>query len=399
MKKISSVIAVLLVIAACDSVRPESPLPEDSTPPETEDKEENEGQDSTEVLDYKWYATGICFPDSTHWQGIEEEQECWLTLFAEGEAISSIPIGDIYETGADPDMHRITPGHIYTWYPARECTVIKKDGEELFRYGSRERIHDMAIINGDVYTLGTPYSGKGFAFRKNGKAVSESKNGIPLHLFQNVEGRIHFSFSDEDGIFHVNDGRKERLSIEADKVWDIVWHDDGLCVLASDEGYDSPILIRNGHRQELEDIRTEDMEYARMVPAGQDLYTEIVYRFRNNSLTGLWKGTSRINEILFYGTLSGICGSDQGVYCGMNSSSGQGGGTIYSFGKTFMIPSGYKIVGFPAAVIDSRTYIGLTSVSNGNPAIWTDGDMIGIEMNGYLCRIIDGQQKDDFAFD
>ena len=60
---------------------------------------------------------------------------------------------------------RIREGHLYTDNLDGTETVIRRDGEELFRYPGRESLRGFLLVGGKVHTLGQNLDGDGFAYR------------------------------------------------------------------------------------------------------------------------------------------------------------------------------------------------------------------------------------------
>ena len=72
-----------------------------------------DGNDSKTIC----YMTGIDYPRDFDWTDTSQEEKsvrCSLTVFADGVPMLKIPVGDGHEVSADPDMHRILDGHLYT---------------------------------------------------------------------------------------------------------------------------------------------------------------------------------------------------------------------------------------------------------------------------------------------
>ena len=60
---------------------------------------------------------------------------------------------------------------------------------------------------------------------------------------------------------------------------------------------------------------------------------------------------------------------------------------IFVDSEMFDMPSGYDVRGLnPVACGDSGVQIGLTSASGGPPAIWMDGEVREVDINGYIVK-------------
>ena len=133
------------------------------------------GQSGTGVLKPVCYMTALDYQKGYDWRSDQarESVRCSLVVYADGVPIMKIPVGDAYQTSSDPDMHRIIGGHLYTDYSTDTETIIKRNGQELFRYRAREVLCGMKVIDNDVYTLGQSRDGDGFSYRKNGVVMVE----------------------------------------------------------------------------------------------------------------------------------------------------------------------------------------------------------------------------------
>ena len=160
------------------------------------------------------YICGVEYPPGYDWIRDTSYKTVEKTLFLlrNGERIVSVPAGPASETGTEPDMHRILDAHLYSDGVTETETVIRRDGQELFRFEGRERILSMLVLDGKVHTLGTNRNGKGFSYRIDGEPVyvrgtGEAVGGLCL------DGKIVcFSYFD-DGLHHVRDGVSERVAM------------------------------------------------------------------------------------------------------------------------------------------------------------------------------------------
>ena len=112
-----------------------------------------------------WYVTGFDYPEGYDWMADPEagSVKCSLIVYANAVPMLKVPVGKEYQISADPDMHRMIGGDLYTDYSTDSMTVIKKNGKSLFRYHGREMIVGMYVECDDVYTLGQSRNGSGFS--------------------------------------------------------------------------------------------------------------------------------------------------------------------------------------------------------------------------------------------
>ena len=128
------------------------------------------------------WLTAVEFPASYDWERDTAygTVACRLILFSGKERVLSLDAGPDYEISPDPDMHRAVGGHLYTDFATDAETVIRRDGEELFRYPGREAIRGFLLIDGHIHTLGEDRSGGGFAYRIDGEVVLGRDAGLLL---------------------------------------------------------------------------------------------------------------------------------------------------------------------------------------------------------------------------
>ena len=342
---------------------------------------------------YSWYASAISYPEGSDWREEGEPEGLQIILFADGKPIKKIPAGKKHETGIDSDMHIIAEGCIYTWYSNGNDIVVKKDGKELFRYYSDERIINMEVLNEDIYTLGMNSTRKGFVLRKNGDVLLDRAEGDLFPGMQTEDGLIHFFHSVGEGskTFYHNssDGRSEKIEMNADKVFDIVWHKGSIWCIASLSYQFRPLLIKDGYIEFIEEIGADEIMYARLIPAGETVYVEAAYRFMDTySRTSLWRWSQRHHNFQVSSNVNGICGDEKGVCCVVNPWSEGGQGLIYRFDRSSKMPEGYIIFGSSSlSLIKGKLYVGLSSVRNEKPLVWVDGETVGLDIKGYICRI------------
>ena len=211
-----------------------------------------------------WYAVGVDYPEGYDWKADEEKGSvrCSLVVFANGIPMMKIPVGDQYEVSSDPDMHRMIGNNLYTDFSTESETVVKCNGEQLFRYPGREMIVEMIEEGENVYTLGQSRGGGGFSFRMDGQVLMENKVGFVFPHLQRGEDGFSFAYYESIGsgetaqerYFHYYAGDVCQVAVREDikKVWDIVLHDDKVCYLASLVGISAPVLAVGDEMNSLE---------------------------------------------------------------------------------------------------------------------------------------------------
>lgn len=156
----------------------------------------------------------------------------------------SLKSGYSYGISPDPDTHHIIGGDLYTDFSFSNETVLKKNGEELFRYEGRERIPWILSDGEAVRTLGVRRSGGGFSLRENGEAVLVRENGTIVHGLHTDSGHNYFLYRRVSAgistVFLVEDGLESPVSIpEADdEIADmVVWNQELHILYRSNNGF------------------------------------------------------------------------------------------------------------------------------------------------------------------
>lgn len=359
------------------------------------------GKDSSDVERKIRYMTAFDYPDGYDWRSDTENGsvKCSLTVFADDVPVMKIPVGENYEVSSDPDMHRIRNGHLYTDYSTGTETVIKKDGQELFRFEGREQIVDMVISGEDVMTLGCGRKGNEFTLRRNGAVEYRKKNGRPFGRMHLEDGCLMFAFceiissqeQDLERYWIYADGREEQVAVRKDiqKVWDLNIRNGEICYLAQMTGISAPVLVKGEEMKALDMPAGMKPVTGRLFRAGNSTFIEMVGTSNGTShSSGIWIDSRQYKMFSPGMTTSGICTWDDGIYCICNSSSANGGGTIFRCGETIVSPSGYTMMGnSPMCVADGIMYIGLSSLEGKHPLIWKDGRTSELEINGYICTM------------
>lgn len=189
----------LLVAASC---RPSDTAPED------------QGLDApSEQIPSHVYVTGVEFPDGFDWSSGETlhdspDVSALLFLMVDGKRIAEYPVGQKSGISPEPSRHRCIEGHLYTDYADDAGTVVKKDGQDIFRYADPEDLVSFLKCGEDIYTLGTPVQdgSKGLCLRKNGAVLYSSRYAVlisPLHVDRDT---LCFSFCDGDRYYMYSGG-------------------------------------------------------------------------------------------------------------------------------------------------------------------------------------------------
>lgn len=61
---------------------------------------------------------------------------------------------------------------------------------------------------------------------------------------------------------------------------------------------------------------------------------------------------------------------------------------IARYGELSQVPLGYQVMGScPIAIVDGILHVGLTSLTEGRPAVWKDGEVHPLDFNGFISTI------------
>ena len=348
-----------------------------------------------------WYAVGVDYKEGYDWRVDQEKGSvrCSLVVFVNGIPMMKVAAGDKYEVSADPDMHRMIGNNLYTDYSTDSETVIKRNGETLFRYPAREAIVDMSVDGDCVYTLGQSRGGDGFSFRANGQPLMEKAGGYVFpHLYRGEDG-YSFAFCEIIGkgdkaterYYHYLAGESVQVAVREDiiKVWDIVYRDDKLCYLASMVGISSPVLAVDGVLSPLMVPENTEVKSCRFLPGTQNLDIECMLLQRRKRLfSGLWRGCDLVAAFPSGYTVASMCSGYDGLSCILNSSGADAPGIIYRCGESYEVPAGYISMGGRSMVmVDGLLHVGLTSKSEGGAAVWVENEMKPMKINGFISHI------------
>lgn len=347
------------------------------------------------------FLTALDYPDGYDWKADPGtgSVKCSLVVYADGVPAMKIPVGNEYHVSSDPDMHRVIKGDLYTDFSTDDETIIKKNGKEIFRYSGREMLMGMAVSGKDVFTLGKPRQGSGFAYRKNGETIIERSSGWVFPRLRNERDSISFAFCENiesaGGVigryYHVMNGRISQIAVREDlkKVWDVICHEGQVCYIASLTGVRSPVLIRESGYKAMDIPEGMEMIDCRLVPAGKVIGIESVCSMNGRSLTsGLWKDGSLYHMFPSGVTAGGICAEEDGICCTLHSGLAPGKDMIFRCGETFAVPEGYAVMGdSPIGMMEGILNVGLSSLSGGKPMIWKDGKTQELDINGCICTL------------
>ena len=357
-----------------------------------------DGNDSKTIC----YMTGIDYPRDFDWTDTSQEEKsvrCSLTVFADGVPMLKIPVGDGHEVSADPDMHRILDGHLYTMFCVDGHTSIRKDGKAFIRYEGEETLRAMTADEENIHTLCVSRDGKGFTYRKNGELVMERRTGYVFERLHIDSDRMCFAFcqtvatSDgtSDRYYIVRDGRSSLVKFDEDVniVWDIMSHQGRTCSLVSSGPWKNTELRIGDERITVGLPYGSEMLSCRLFSSGNEVCIEGFYTDEEGNLSsGIWiEG----QEYMLFETgqsIAGICSSENDICCVLNPDTYNPEGKIFKNGRTWDMPEGYHFRGNnPIFTSSGDLYIGLSSMTGSSPILWKNGTVTSVKLNGPVCNL------------
>ena len=344
-----------------------------------------------------WYVTGFDYPEGYDWVSDQEAGtvKCSLVVYANAVPMLKVPVGAEYHTSADPDMHRIIDGDLYTDYAADSMTVIKKNGRYLFSYPGREMIAGMYVNSSDVYTLGQSRRGEGFTFRRNGDLLFSRDKGKLMGQQATIEKGFAFAEkvagSNIERYYLCREGEVSQIAVREDvkKVWDVTVCNGEVCFIATLTGITHPVLVCGEDMYMLEFPLSTTVRSCRFISTGgEEVLIEGVFATSGGVLTsGLWRKDRR--ECLFPAGMT-VWASyvDEGDVSCLLSYYSNGDFTISRCGELASLPEGYTVMGTaPLAMVDGILHVGMTSLDGSEPAVWMDGEIKKLGFSGYISSI------------
>ena len=346
------------------------------------------------------YMTVFDYQKEYDWRANQgkESVRCSLVVYVDGKQTMKVPVGEAYETGDDPDMHRIIDGHLYTDYSTDSETVIRKDGKLLFRYEGRESIRGMAVRGEDVYSLGQNRNGEGFSYRLNGEPVISRETGTLLGSLRASGDSLSFAFcesihsadGDIERYYQVNEGKISQVAVRDDikKVWDIAGAEGSSAYLASVVGVGSPVLFI-GDRMTALPLPQGAVPVSASLPAAcGNICVEVIYRQGMSFHTMIWINGSVLTPFGSGMTMASLFMQNNQICCVANPSDKDSPGIIYRCGERYDMPEGFLCMGNGAmSMVNGILHVGLSPAGGGRPILWKDGQVDTLRINGYIASI------------
>ena len=345
------------------------------------------------------------YPEGHDWRADPEPEEgrCSLAVYADCIPVKKIPAGKGTEIPLDPERHRLISGHVYTDFSDGKTTVIRYDGKELLRWEGEDLVTDMIVSGDSLHTLSVPVDGEGFRYRVNGRPVIQRDAGRCFGHMRSFRDTVAFCFCQpsrsssalsEDFYVSAN-GKVSKVNLPSSvvKVWDMMVHEGETCIIVSENGVlKGPMMLQGSRKWQINYMLYTDVASCRFTDT-EALCAEVVCIHQDKRLTGLLCKAEMSWTLCEVGrTLSAYQVNDAGYYYVSNSTADSHNGKIFRNHMMYGIPGDYAVMGInPVAVKDGDMYIGFSSRTGGFPAVWKNGSLTSLKVNGYIARVSYGK--------
>ena len=172
------------------------------------------------------------------------------------------------------------------------------------------------------------------------------------------------------------------------QVWDVAVYGEEIYYLASLTGVQAPVLVSSQGMTTLQMPSSMTVVSCRMNILEGGICVEGVLADGNQVQSVLW-GTDFQYSLFPKGmTFSALCFGEDGLHCTMNPASGMGAGLIFRGGESLEIPAGYACMSRSAMDFASGMLtVGLSSLKGEAPALWVDGRLKNLDINGYISCV------------
>lgn len=345
--------------------------------------------------------TAVEYPKDYNWQNDDKygTVKCSIMVESEGRILARIPVGHEYEISSDPDMHRFIANALYTDYSSDTHTIIKRNGEELFRYEGQEMIINMAVFEDEVHTLGKNRKAQGFTYRINGKVLIES-NGVVFPYITKDGNALTFCYTrindeGETEYYCYNKGQHHKFfpANGVIGIYDAVYHNGKVNYLGAYYG-GYALLIANELKKEILSIQSSGkFNDARIISIrDNNLYfgtswyipymrKNIISIYENKKILRSWILDDRISKASIDKDNTSL---DENSFYGILPKSM----IVFHRGEEYQLPKEYRIISNPPIFLHENTlYAGLSSKENKYPILWTKDGTREIKINGFISSI------------
>ena len=356
--------------------------------------------DVTNPLEQTCYLTAFDYQKGYDWRvnQAKENVKCSLVVYANGVPVMKVPVGEAYQIGDDPDMHRVIDGHLYTDYSTDSLTIIKRDGSYLLSYLGRETICGFSVLGETIYTVGQNRNGRGFSYRRNGEIVISRESGVVMGVSKGAGDSLSFAFYDSiissegnvDRYYVVRHGKVMQIAVREDvtKVWAIGFKGQSVVYLASVLGVSAPVLFIGNEMKALSLPQGATLISASLYCDREQTCVEVIYRRGKELYTALWLNGTVLKTFSSGQMVNSLCVVENGICCTAQSGTKGTPCTIYRCGEIYTVPNDYSCIGHESiAMVNGILHVGLSSTAGDRPILWKDGQMDTLKINGYISGV------------
>ncbi len=343
------------------------------------------------------YVTAFDYRDGYDWKSDPEKGtvKCSVVLFAGTKPVLKVPVGDMYEMSSDSRRHRVINGVLYSDYTDGQTTVVKRNGEELYRYEGAETVEKMLLHEGSVHTLCIPAEGSGFSYRIDGCPVMTRSSGTFFDHLVSYRDTVSFCFSHPvnsaegpaEGYYVARNGTVERIwPGDVFKVWDLCPLDGCIGMIMTVSEGEAPVMVCGEERNVVNYFRILDIVYCRFIDS-ERVFANLRCRLSGYMTDFYWTGDGDWDTYRFTETLSCLYADENRTYAVKNLSDEEEGLIFYGRRAITMPPDYYAGNRNCMAVIGEVQYVGLTSSVRGRPLLWSNLRTDTLNVNGYISSV------------
>ena len=374
---------------------------------EDEEGSSGTGDEPSAALDTTIWITAVSIPDGYDWR---KDSVYYLSggeiiAFEDFSPAVRVKYGHTERVSAATDLHHLIGGDLYTEYCTDGVTYIKKNGELLFSYDGAEVLKGIIAAGDGLYTLGANRSGRGFALRKDGKALFSEQEGsvwgslddptFPASgaLYSSGDDYVFFySKTTSSGQIWFSATQKGARSVELEddvgRIFDIR-SISGVTAYAYRDSRGAVKFYSKGSARQVLSSTTATTKSCRIIPPEGDSPDADDCKIWLESLSGsssVWK--DGIADIISMDG-SDYLYTDGDIVAGLNVSD-DGVIKIRRSGKGGSVLSGryYFFNSHCAALCGGKLYMVLTPMEKGGkPVLWVDGVTTEIDLEGFLTGV------------
>lgn len=336
------------------------------------------------------WLTAVRYPDGFDWERdtCAVEGTVWIDLYRDGKRILSVAAGE----SVHPDMHRFLGGHLYTDASTDTETVVRQDGNELFRFPGREALRGFLVREDGIHTLGQDRDGDGFSYRVDGRIVFRSETGTVLGT-PDGSGPGALTEDGEDDWYACRAGAEYRVMRGAE-VFCTAAEKEGVRALGYVGGKVCRVISArrrlflevDGRETALESRTGEALVWCRMTAWDDDILLLCCVSGAKGKRVFL---QTALGRIFLPGDTAGDC-LTEGKRMGWTETDGAGNLLRFRWsdgGSLDIAPGAYLAAGRCARLSDGHLLLALTGRGGAPNRFQRDAESTDIPFNGYFTSV------------